>query len=208
LLYVVIPYNAIPGHCQSGNPRPNGSTADPAISTLSHEHNETITDPQTYNSWIDPSGEEEGDLCITKFGRALGGSGSSAYNEVIGGAHYYLQEEWSNDDRSCQLRDESDWVYFKAPARASAGKALGFGAHGSDRDGHVAGYLWMFGDGTQSHRRQVSHVFAHPGVYKVQLRLIDSSQNWATITRTIRIVPGPGREPHHGTRVKRSLRRR
>src|SRR5207248_11579667 len=31
ILYAVIPYNAVPGHCQSDNPRPNHSTADPSI---------------------------------------------------------------------------------------------------------------------------------------------------------------------------------
>ena len=52
ILYAVIPYNAVPGHCQSSNPRPNASTADPTISTISHEHNETVTDPDG-NAWID-----------------------------------------------------------------------------------------------------------------------------------------------------------
>ena len=53
LLYAVIPYNAVPGHCQSDNPRPNSSTADPALSTLSHEHIETVTDPDG-DAWTDP----------------------------------------------------------------------------------------------------------------------------------------------------------
>ena len=49
-LYAVIPYNAVNGHCQSGNPRPNASTADPALSTISHELAETVTDPYG-NAW-------------------------------------------------------------------------------------------------------------------------------------------------------------
>ena len=65
LLYAVIPYNAVAGHCQSGNPRPNGSTADPAISTISHEHNEVVTDPLG-NAWIDGSGNENGDKCLAR----------------------------------------------------------------------------------------------------------------------------------------------
>jgi hypothetical protein len=205
LLYVVVPYNAVPGHCQSGNPRPNGSTADPAISTISHEHNETITDPQTYNSWIDPSGNEEGDLCITAFGAPLGGSiqDGTAYNEIIDGGRYYLQEEWSNEDNSCQPRDENDWVFFTVPSRVSAGRALTLDAHAIDHDGHIASYLWSFGDGTLGHRRLVSHVFARPGTYKVQLRIADSADNWATIARTIRVVPAAAREPHHILRIAR-----
>ena len=52
---------------------PTQAPADPALSTISHEHNETVTDPETYSAWVDPSGEEDGDLCITQFGPALGG---------------------------------------------------------------------------------------------------------------------------------------
>jgi hypothetical protein len=208
LLYVVVPYNAVPGHCQSGNPRPNGSTADPAISTISHEHNETITDPQTYNSWIDPNGNEDGDLCITAFGPALGGTGDSAYDEVIGGGHYYLQEEWSNEDNSCQPRDENDWVYFAVPTRLSAGRTLSFGAHGADRDGHIVSYLWSFGDGAGSHRRLALHAFARPGIYKVTLRVADSAANWASIVRTIRIAPAAAREPRRALKLARRLRPR
>jgi hypothetical protein len=36
-LYANIPFNAETGHCASSNPRPNNNTADPALSTLSHE---------------------------------------------------------------------------------------------------------------------------------------------------------------------------
>jgi hypothetical protein len=207
LLYMVIPYNAVPGHCQSGNPRPNSSPADPAISTISHEHNETITDPQTYNSWIDANGNEDGDLCITAFGPAIGGSGDGAYNEVIAGGHYYLQEEWSNEDGSCQPRDESDWVFFTTPARISTGRALTLSAHGNDKDGRIVGYLWWFGDGTVARRRQVAHIFARPGIYKIQLRLTDSAGNWATISRTLKVVTAAAREPRRTARLTARRRR-
>ena len=63
LLYAVLPYNAVSGHCQSGNPRPNASPADPTISTISHEHNEIVTDPFG-DAWVDGSGNEKADLCI------------------------------------------------------------------------------------------------------------------------------------------------
>ena len=57
----MIPYNAIVPHCQSDNPRPNASTADPTLSTISHELNETITDPDG-NAWVDAEGNEAADL--------------------------------------------------------------------------------------------------------------------------------------------------
>jgi hypothetical protein len=135
----VIPYNAVPGHCQSGNPRPNGSPADPTISTISHEHNEMVTDPSG-DAWINPDGSEGGDLCITNFGPALGGTGSSAYNEVIDGGHYYLQEEWSNENRWCQPRAQPDRVWFAAPARRQARRPLQFTAHASMPYGSIVAY--------------------------------------------------------------------
>ena len=187
LLYAVIPYNAVGGHCQSDNPRPNGSSADPAISTISHEHNEMVTDPED-DAWIDPSGQEDGDLCIQSFGSDLGGAGTRAWNEVIHGGHYYLQEEWSNEDAACAPRDEADPVSFSAPTRVAAGKALVFSAHARDPDGSISAYNWYFADGAQGHRRVLSHVFKRPGVYRVVLRVTDSAENWSYFSRVVRVV--------------------
>jgi hypothetical protein len=187
VLYAVIPYNAVSGHCQSGNPRPNSSTADPAVSTISHEHNETVTDPLG-TGWIDNSGNENGDLCIQSYGPALGGAGAAAWNEVIHGAHYWLQEEWSNDDSSCQPRDEPDSVSVTAPARATARKLVTVIGHARDPDGSIVAYNWFFGDGAKGSRRTVKHSFRRPGTYEITLRTTDSSGNWAFATRAIVIT--------------------
>ena len=89
--YAVIPYNAVAGHCQSSNPRPNDSTADPALSTISHEQAETVTDPFG-TAWTTADGEEIADVCLTDDGRPLGGTGAAEWNESINGDHYWLQE--------------------------------------------------------------------------------------------------------------------
>jgi hypothetical protein len=195
LLYAVIPYNAVPGHCQSGNPRPNESTADPAISTLSHEHNETVTDPLG-DAWIDPvTNKEDGDACITEFGPDVGGSGATAFNEVVHGGHYYLQEEWSNDDGSCRPRDETDRLTFTAPARPRAHKAATFTAHARDPDGSIVAYDWSFGDRGTGHSRTPSHTFKRPGVYQVVLRTTDRAGNWTFASATVRVEKGSGWDP-------------
>lgn len=203
LLYAVIPYNAVAGHCQSGNPRPNNNSADPALSTISHEHNETVTDPETYSAWVDPSGEEDGDLCITNFGSPIGGSGASAYNESIAGGHYFLQEEWSNEDGGCAARDETDPVSFAAPVRVSATKAFSLTGHGADPDGHIVAWAWHFGDGTASHARVTSHAYHHAGSYRILLRVADSAGNWSTFQRTVHV----GSAPAHRPAARRSARR-
>jgi hypothetical protein len=136
ITYAVIPFNAVSGHCQSDNPRPNGSTADPVLSTLSHEHNEMITDPQA-NGWIDGSGNENGDLCISEFG-----PGGLPWNEVIHGGRYFIQYEWSNDSFSCQPRDEGYGISFNGPRHPRAHKQSSFTGFARDPDGSIVNWDW------------------------------------------------------------------
>jgi hypothetical protein len=83
---------------------PNGDNgADSAISTLSHEISEAVTDPMGGSGWGDTAspGNEIGDECATQYGPALGTVndpvyGPQPYNQVINGDKYYTQEEFSN----------------------------------------------------------------------------------------------------------------
>jgi hypothetical protein len=97
--YADIPYE--PDACPSGQ-APNGNaTADGAVSTLSHELNEAITDPDDPAfAWNDSSGNEIGDICAQNYGPPLGSTnpknaGGSEYNQVINGGKYYVQTEFS-----------------------------------------------------------------------------------------------------------------
>ncbi len=186
IVYAVIPYNALPGHCQSDNPRPNHATADPALSSLSHEHNEMVTDPYG-DGWIDGDNQEDGDLCIENDGPSLGGSGSGQWDEVIGGGHYYLQEEWSNATGRCEPRARPDWASFALAGGAAAGRPVSFTAHTSDADGWVYGFAWAFGDGVSGHGKRPAHVYANGGRYRVTLRTTDSWGLWAYGTRAIQV---------------------
>ena len=194
VLYAVIPYNAVPGHCQSDNPRPNGSSADPTISTISHEHNEMVTDPES-DAWINPDGNEDGDLCITNFGPTLAGNGSDAYNEVIDGGHYYLQEEWSNENRACQPRARPDRLWFQTPVHRQARRPLRFTAHASMPYGSITAYNWYYGDGATGHGRVATHAYRRPGSYRLVLRTTDSAGNWAYDAVTIGISRPGTRSP-------------
>ncbi len=186
LPYAVLPYNAVAGHCQSENARPNGSPADPTISTLSHEHNETVTDPFG-TAWIDASSEEEADLCLTDFGYPLGGSGNGTYDEAINHHHYYLQEEWSNKQHSCQPRMQPIHAGIAVPSRARAGAQIRLTGHVSDPNARVTSYTWFFGDHHTGHGRRPKHAFMRPGVYRVVLRTSDRYALWGFSARTIRI---------------------
>jgi len=186
ILYAVIPFNAVAGHCQSNNPRPNSSTADPTISTISHEHNEMVTDPGG-DAWIDARGNEDGDLCLTSFGPSLSGADGTAWNETVHGGHFFLQEEWSNADSSCQPRAKPDALWFASSRFAGRGRALSFTAHGSAPEGRVVSYQWFFGDGRAGSGRRVAHIFKIPGNYRVMVRSTDSWGNWAYAGRIVRI---------------------
>jgi hypothetical protein len=204
VVYAVIPYNAVEGHCQSDNPRPNGNAADPTISTISHEHNEMVTDPAG-DAWIDANGSEDGDLCITNFGPTLGGTGSGAFNEVIDGGHYYLQEEWSNENRSCRPRANPDRLWFTAPPRGQAREPLQFAAHASTPFGSIVAYTWYFGDRATARGRVATHSYQGPGSYRVVLRATDTADNWAlhAITIAVSKAPAQDRRPAGGARPPR-----
>jgi hypothetical protein len=103
LFFVVQPYVGTFGGCSTGqNPIANYD-GEQAINTLSHEVSETITDPAE-QSWYDSSGNEIGDKCAWNFGTPLGGSAGAMYNQVINGADYMLQQEWSNATSKCVQR--------------------------------------------------------------------------------------------------------
>jgi PKD repeat protein len=193
VLYAVIPYNAIPGHCQSNNPRPNDNAADPAISTISHENIEMVTDPLG-NAWINmATGNEMADLCLTNFGPNIGGSGDSAWNENVNGGHYYLQEVWSNHYRGCEPRAAADSASFQAVSRPAHPFSVLFSARGFDPQGRIVVYHWFFGGGRPSTGKHLIHRYSHPGHYRVTLRTTDNWGNWAVYAATVTVTHAGGR---------------
>jgi hypothetical protein len=100
LYFIVQPYVGNQTGCQSGQAPAGNYDGNQAVNTMSHELNETLTDPAG-NAWYDSSGYEDGDKCSWNFGAALGGASGALYNQVINGSHYYLQQEWSNASSAC-----------------------------------------------------------------------------------------------------------
>ncbi len=106
-LYGNEPYEA--GGCDGGEAPSGQLYADGAVGTLSHELSETMTDPNGSGiaggpAWGDSTGHEIGDECSGFYGPKLGSTdnsstaaaNSTAYNEVINGGKYYIQNEFSN----------------------------------------------------------------------------------------------------------------
>ncbi len=95
--------------CDDGE-HPNESPSDGALEGgLSHEHNESTTDPEL-NAWYAASGNENGDNCRTfvassEFGTPLGKApDGSRYNQLVNGREYWYQQEWSNEGSTCKQR--------------------------------------------------------------------------------------------------------
>jgi IPT/TIG domain-containing protein len=95
--------------CDDGE-HPSNKPSDGALQGgLSHEHNESITDPEL-NAWFGPEGNENGDKCRTfeeasEFGTPLGKAPDGArYNQVVNTDLYWYQQEWSNEGTTCKQR--------------------------------------------------------------------------------------------------------
>jgi PKD domain len=191
-LYAYLPYNDVPGHCQSGGfPTPNSNSGDVTISTLSHEHNETVTDPNDSTGWIDGSGQEDGDLCASMFGSKLGATAGGAYDQVISGHGYYTQLEYSNAAGGCAGSAPGDVTAFSAPAVAAGDRSVSFRGSASQPGGSIVAYAWSFGDGAGGSHHLTTHVFTRAGAYTVYLRSTDSWANWSFASHRIRITVPP-----------------
>jgi PKD repeat protein len=187
-----------PQGCGTGE-YPNGGGAggaDDVLSVLSHEANETITDPRL-DAWYDADGEENADKCrLTSddYGPSLGGAAGSLYNQLIDAGHYYLQMEWSNSAGGCRQRAVVPSAAFTA-AVAVAGSPTAFnGTASSDADGAIRSYAWSFGDGGAGSGAAPSHTFAAPGSYDVTLTVTDDGGYTDAATKTV-VVAAAGSSP-------------
>ncbi|HTZ10588.1 MAG TPA: PKD domain-containing protein [Acidimicrobiales bacterium] len=171
---------------------PNGQPdADAVIDSLSHELNESITDPYG-TAWYDRRGNEIADDCVGFYGLSSGSAGAR-YNQTIDGAHYLTQEEFSNEDfhaarsTACIQHLDLPTAVVRAPATARAGHSVRF--DGGRSKGDITSYAWSFGDHGTGSGRTVSHTFAAAGSYTVRLTTTDVTGRTAAaaaVTLTVR----------------------
>jgi PKD domain/IPT/TIG domain len=196
LIYSNDPYVTGNAGCDDGN-HPNGPSDGALEGGLSHEHNESITDPEPNNAWTDigGTGGEIGDKCVGNMGTALGTSGGAKYNQVINGHFYWYQEEWSNQGNECKQRltfsgEEPTATFTGAPA---GGNKVNFDATGSTAPGGVSRYNWQFNDGPglstpiETTAPTVSHTFPEGGSYVVALTVFASDGTSIGTARTLEV---------------------
>ena len=201
IVYANDPFVTGNAGCDSGN-HPNGKSSDGVLmGGLSHEHNESITDPEPNNAWTDigGSGGENGDKCRTfveasEFGTPLGKAPNGAtYNQLINGHEYWYQQEWSNQTHQCLQRlsfegAEPTATFTSTPG---SGNEVSFDATGSSAPGGVARYNWQFNDGpglstpVETTTPTVTHTFPAANVYTVALTVFSSNGTSIGTARTV-----------------------
>jgi len=183
--YAYDPYVTGNPGCDDGN-HPNGPSDGAIEGGLSHEHNESITDPIPNDAWtngVGPNqGLEVGDQCGSSMGPALGTHNGALYNQVIDGHFYWYQEEWSNVGHTClqrlNLTDRRPTAVLNATA--GPGTTMVFDATGSTAPGGVFEFSWQFNDAfaapTQATATPViEHTFPEAGSYSIGLAVMSHS---------------------------------
>lgn len=181
---------------------PNNDPADNVADDLSHELNESITDP-LLTAWFNSSGGNEvADNCESyapsedpfngespnAYEPTLGGSASAGtlYDQVINGDRYYTQTVWSNYDAGCQAQAQTP--QFTATAR---GTTVRFDPTASTQNaGPISSVTWDFGDGSTASSTGspavISHTYSLTGTtYTVTLTVVDSFGDVATTRHSV-----------------------
>jgi hypothetical protein len=165
--------------CEDGH-HPNGVSDGAIQGGLSHELNESITDPIPNDAWTNGTGanhgEEVGDQCDRQMGTPIGTHNGQPYNQVINGHFYWYQEEWSNNTNQCVQRITLPSTVPTATFTAKNSGALGmtFNATGSTAPGGVADYSWQWNAVTnastvETKNATISHAFPVAGLYSIGL---------------------------------------
>ena len=174
-------------HCDLKGLHINGPSDSALFGGLSHEHIESVTDPEPNYAWTDfvtgeTTGYEIGDKCGSEFCASLGevevGGKKIPYNQEINGHRYLYQQEWSNKGHTCLQRLE-----FKASEAPAAtfttapvsGRTVKFDAAGSAAGANVR-YVWRFndqaGEKVETNELSINHTFSAVGSYPVALTVM------------------------------------
>jgi hypothetical protein len=85
-----------PSACEAQTKSPNGNSgADGMASVISHELEESVTDPNL-NAWYDNRGYENADKCAWTFGTTFPAANGSVANMTLGGDNFLIQQNWVN----------------------------------------------------------------------------------------------------------------
>jgi hypothetical protein len=186
VIYAVVPFGSLGpsedvSYCQASNLKypqePNGDPADDIIDNLSHESNESITDPIINKGWVDfnsglskGSGNEIEDNCQQYGTTADPANGLSprvyfpilgvtkpvglatygtGYDQTIDGDHFFTQTVWSNGERNCEPYPAKAALTpsFTDSRPAATSTSITFNPKASISARGISSLTWGFGDG-------------------------------------------------------------
>jgi hypothetical protein len=198
---------------------PNGF-GDGELSAVSHEHNESITDPEPNNAWADWSqlhnkpGDENGDKCnsdslddpnvVFHDDGSNGGFGEAftPSNQTIGSRRYLIQREFSNQGFACVSQYSPTG---SVPPAAFSASASGLNVTFSAQPG-AAQYVWQFnddvapGDSPQQFTEtttspNITHAFPQAGSYTVALTAMASNGRSVAASHNVTVANAPPPPP-------------
>ena len=188
------------------NQEPNSNSADITVDVMSHEMNESITNP-TGGGWFDDNtenGGEIGDQCNFVYGASIGSTSSGEYDELINGHPYRVQQEWSNAITGCAMNFGAVAPTASFTFSPPSPKALetvtfdGTGSKSNNAGGSIVEYSWEFGDGGTATGATPTHVYATPGTYSVTLTVKDSAGLTASTSENVVVVSRPTTTTYSG----------
>jgi hypothetical protein len=99
----------------------------------------------------------------------LGGSFSedNLFDQSINGGHYYIQSEWDNGAKACEMKPLELTATSFGPTAGTAGAPISFSAAGDPYGGFEP--TWSFGDGTEGVGAKVAHTYAAAGNFTVTM---------------------------------------
>ena len=182
LIYANDPFVAGNPGCDDGN-HPNGFWDGELSGGLSHEQNESVSDPIPNDAWTIGVGRlqgfEIGDVCDGQNGTPLGTHNGADFNQIINGHFYWYQMEWSNSGRDCLQRLASVGTLPIASFKVTSGSGLtlNFDASGSTAPSGLDSFVWQFNDvlnaqAVATNRPMISHTFPSAGAFSVGLTVI------------------------------------
>ena len=183
LLYSDNPFDATNPLCQDGN-YPNGISDGEINGGLSHEHNESITDPLPNDAWTNgvgaDHGEEVGDQCVGQMGTTLGTAPNGAkYNQVIDGHFYWYQEDGAiRPIRACSGLRQPGTAAREVHGHRGLRADPELRRPRLERAGRrCCQYVWQFNDvfGADTIEQTtptISHTFPSAGAYSVGLTIM------------------------------------
>ncbi len=186
VLYANMHFANITG-CSSGQ-SPSGNDADSVINGVSHEHQETMTDPLG-TAWYDVDGNEIADKCVFTFGAPTGTTSFGQYNEVINTHQYWLQEIWSNRASACVQRNtypQPTASFTFSPAAPAHGTPVAFHSTSHHGDGTALTFRWLFPTASPT-TANPTYTFASAGTKQVTLIVADTHGDQKKVVRAVTV---------------------